>query len=294
VEKPRLPVHRLHHTRSSSTPYTAELDACAGSEPPARQSQMAATQTPQTVRRVRTVITLVAWTGPSRAWPGFCANAAPDPPRCHLAHSSIASFHWITCPAIPSRLLADGMTKRSSGGSRRSSLRSSRHIIDAVQDTHSSVPEIARELNVQAVSRLGDSLRRSDSHHRQLIQGIPMCTSVRHLRSEFRDVLALDSEVAQSIARQIEVPSPGRSAAGWSQSAVSPRFTRVTSRPLRPAQEQPSRVQRSHRAFREASIASRLRSSLRGLGGANSKLEYLLWGFPFEVRPKVLAAPGKR
>src|SRR5439155_17811741 len=110
--------------------------------------------------------------------------------------------------------LADGMTEELIG--RLSMIRglrvSSRTSVMQFKDTKLSAPEIARTLSVDAlvegsVMREGNRIR----IHAQLIRG----TSDEHFWSEsydreLRDVLALESDVAQSIARKVEVTVTGK------------------------------------------------------------------------------------
>ena len=109
--------------------------------------------------------------------------------------------------------LADGMTEELCGRlARIHDLRViSRTSVMRFKDTKLSVPEIARTLGVDAlvegsVMRQGSRIR----VHAQLIRG----STDEHLWSdeydgELGDVLALESEVAQSIARRVEVKVTG-------------------------------------------------------------------------------------
>jgi TolB-like protein/DNA-binding winged helix-turn-helix (wHTH) protein/Tfp pilus assembly protein PilF len=104
--------------------------------------------------------------------------------------------------------LADGMTEELIG---RLSLIHGLRVISRTsvmrfKDTRASVPEIARTLNVDAVVE-GSVIREGNRVriHAQLIRA----TSDEHFWSEtynrdFGDALALESEVAQSIARKVE------------------------------------------------------------------------------------------
>jgi TolB-like protein/DNA-binding winged helix-turn-helix (wHTH) protein/Tfp pilus assembly protein PilF len=109
--------------------------------------------------------------------------------------------------------LADGMTEALIG--RLSEIHNirvvSRTSVTRFKDTHLSVPEIARTLQVDAivegsVIRDGDRIR----VHAQLIRA----ATDEHFWSEaydrdLRDVLSLQSDVAQSIARKVEVTISG-------------------------------------------------------------------------------------
>ena len=103
--------------------------------------------------------------------------------------------------------LADGMTEELIG--QLANIRGlrviSRTSVMRFKDTHESVPEIARELNVDAV--LEGSVMREGSLvrvHAQLIRG----ATDEHIwaqqyEREYRGLLALQEEVAQTIARQV-------------------------------------------------------------------------------------------
>jgi TolB-like protein/Tfp pilus assembly protein PilF len=109
--------------------------------------------------------------------------------------------------------LADGMTEALIG--RLSAIHGlrviSRTSVMHFKDTQLSVPEIARTLHVDAI--VEGSVIRDGSRirvHAQLIRG----ATDEHLWSEaydreLRDALALESEVAQSIARRVEVTVTG-------------------------------------------------------------------------------------
>jgi TolB-like protein len=110
--------------------------------------------------------------------------------------------------------LADGMTEALiSRLSRIQDLRViSRTSIMTFKDTKVSLPEIARTLHVDAI--VEGSVIREGNHirvHAQLIRG----TTDEHFWSEeyereVRDALALESDVAQSIARKVEVTLTGK------------------------------------------------------------------------------------
>jgi TolB-like protein/DNA-binding winged helix-turn-helix (wHTH) protein/Tfp pilus assembly protein PilF len=197
--------------------------------------------------------------------------------------------------------VADGMTEALIG--RLSTIEGLRVISRTssmqFKGTRSSVPEIARKLNVRAVIegsviRSGDRIRVTA----QLIQG----DNDVHLWSgtfdrEFRDVLELQSEVAQSIAREIEVAVSGQERSRLVASrAVSPevyesylkgRFAlnKSTSTGLKEA------VGHFQNAInRDASFAP----AHAGLAAAYTYLGTVFIGVsPLETRPKVLAAARK-
>jgi len=214
-----LPVYRLQHSRLGSLyAYTAELDTWRNERiPEAATGGMGANQAPETVRRVWTVIALAALGlvlvgGSAWFWRKRTTELATS------ANSRIRSLAVLPLENLSGNpaqdYLADGMTEALIG--RLSTIQGLRVISRTssmqFKGTRSSVPEIARKLNVRvvvegSVIRSGDRVRVTA----QLIQGE---TDV-HLWSgtfdrELRDVLELQSEVAQSIARQIEVAVTGQ------------------------------------------------------------------------------------
>jgi len=214
-----LPVYRLQHSRLGSLyAYTAELDTWRNERiPEAATGGMGANQAPETVRRVWTVIALAALGlvlvgGSAWFWRTRTTELATS------ANSRIRSLAVLPLENLSGNpaqdYLADGMTEALIG--RLSTIQGLRVISRTssmqFKGTRSSVPEIARKLNVRvvvegSVIRSGDRVRVTA----QLIQGE---TDV-HLWSgtfdrELRDVLELQSEVAQSIARQIEVAVTGQ------------------------------------------------------------------------------------
>jgi TolB-like protein len=201
--------------------------------------------------------------------------------------------------------LADGMTEALIG--RLSTVQGLRVISRTssmqFKDTRSSVPEIARKLDVRAV--VEGSIVRSGNRIRitaQLIQGE---TDV-HLWSgtfdrELRDVLELECEVAQSIARQIEVAVTGQEHSRLvTVRAVSPevyesylkgRFTlhKNTQVGFNEA------IGHFENAInREATFAPAFAPAFAGLAAAYTNLGLVFFGAsPLETRPKVLAAARK-
>ncbi len=196
--------------------------------------------------------------------------------------------------------LADGMTEALIG--RLSGIHDLRVIsrTSAMQlkDTRFSVPEIARTLRVDAI--VEGSLAREGSRIRvtaQLIRG----ETDEHFWSEtydreLRDVLALESEVAQSIARKVEVTVTGKERKRLTTVAsVSPevyesylkgRFAKSNSR---------ADIEGSIANFEEAIKKDpKFAPAYIGLAGAYDELGAILVGAPpSEVRPKVIDAAQK-
>lgn len=301
-----LPVRRLHHSRLGSVyAYTAELDAWRSERGPGVPTGgTAANQTSQTVRRFWTVITLAAlglalvggmvWRWRQRS--AELATNAGSPIR------SLAVLPLENLSGSPDQdYLADGMTEALIGrlatiqGLRVISRRSSMQF----KGTRSSVPEIARKLNVRAV--VEGSVIRSGDRIRITAQLIHGDTDV-HLWSgtfdrELRDVLELQSDVAQSIARQIEVTVAGQERGRLvAVRAVSPevyesylkgRFAlhKNTQVGLKEAV-----AHFENAVHRDATFAP----AYAGLATAYSDLGTVFFGAsPLETRPKVLAAATK-
>jgi len=198
--------------------------------------------------------------------------------------------------------LADGMTEELIG--RLSQIRdlrvSSRTSVMQFKDTKLSAPEIARTLSVDAlvegsVMREGNRIR----IHAQLIRG----TSDEHFWSEsydreLRDVLALESDVAQSITRKVEVTVTGKEHERLTAArSVSPevyesylkgRFALEKSNNRADAEE-------SIRYFEEAiKKDSSFAPAYLGLANAYRWLGSGFIGAPnIETRPKVLSAAQK-
>ena len=300
-----LPVHRLHHSRLGSVyAYTAELDAWRNERAAAVTiGAVDASRAPQTAKRSWTTITLIAlglvlvvglawlWNQRSTAQPAISSSRIRSIavlPLNNLSGNSEQDY------------LADGMTEALIG--RLSTIQGLRVISRTssmqFKGTRSSVPEIAKRLNVHAV--VEGSVIRSGDHIRitaQLIQGD---TDV-HLWSgtfdrELRDVLVLQTDVAQGIARQIEIalePQSGRPVAARSvapavyESYLKGRFE--LNKGSRAALEE------ALRHFQTAIDAdATFAPAYAGLAGTYRELGSVFIGdSPVEVRPKVLAAANK-
>src|SRR5882672_7459956 len=301
-----LPVHRLHHSRLGTVyAYTAELDAWRRERAPGpAPGETAATQAPQTVRRAWKLLTLAALgliLAGGLAWLWRQRNTKLPA----SAGSRIRSLAVLPLDNLSGNhdqdYLADGMTEALIG--RLSTIQGLRVISRTssmqFKGTRSSVPDIARKLNVQAVVegsviRSGDRIRITA----QLIQGD---TDV-HLWAgtfdrELRDVLALDSEVAQSIARQIEVAVTGQEHSRLA--AVRPVSPEVYESYLKGRFALHKNTQAGFNEaiahfedaiHREPAFAP----AYAGLASTYSELGLVFYGAsPLEVRPKVLAAARK-
>ena len=302
-----LPVHRLYHSKLGSVyAYTAELDAWRNERvPEATASGMGANRAPETGKRFRRVMTLavvgLALAGGSAwLWRQRSAKLAASAASSQI--SSVAVLPLQNLSGNPAQdYLADGVTEALIGqlstiqGLRVISRTSSMQF----KGTRSSVPEIARKLKVRAVVegsviRSGDRIRITA----QLIQGE---TDV-HLWSgtfdrELRDVLELQSDVAQAIARQIEVTITGQE--GNKLAAVRAVSPEVYDSYLKGRFE----LHKNTRAGLEEALRH-FQAALRadptfapanaGLAAAYTALGTVFFGAsPLEVRPKVLAAAKK-
>jgi TolB-like protein/Flp pilus assembly protein TadD len=300
-----LPVHRLHHSHLGSVyAYTAELDAWRNERAAgAITGAMGANQAPPAAKRVWTVITLAALglvLAGGLAW--LWRQRSTEPSASAISPiRSIAVLPLDNLSGNPDQnYLADGMTEALIGrlatiqGLRVISRKSSMQF----KDTRSSVPEIARKLNVQAVVegsviRSGDRIRITA----QLIQGE---TDV-HLWSgtfdrEFRDVLALQSEVAQGIARQIEIALGPQSSSPVTARAVAPEvYERYLKGRFEFHKNTRAGLEEALRHYQVVIDAdATFAPAYAGLAATHSELGLVFFGAsPLEVRPKVLAAARK-
>jgi pentatricopeptide repeat protein len=301
-----LPVRRLHHSRLGSVyAYTTELDAWrSGRAAGAEAGGIVANHASQTARRVWTIITLAALglvlvSGSAWLWHKRSVELAAS---TSSRTRSLVVLPLVNLSGSPEQdYLADGITEALIGrlatiqGLRVISRTSSMQF----KGTRSSVPEIARKLNVRVV--VEGSVIRSGDRIRISAQLIQADTDV-HLWSgtfdrELRDVLELQSEVAQSIARQIEVAVTGQErnrlaaartvSPGVYESYLKGRFelhknTRAG-------------LEEALRQFQAAlDVDATFAPAYTGLAATYSGLGTVYFGAsPFETRPKVLAAARK-
>ncbi len=300
-----LPVRRLHHSRLGSIyAYTAELDAWRRERAPGPAiGEMAVTQAPQTVGRVWKLIALAALglvCASALAWL-WRQGSTGLPTSAGSRIRSIAVLPLENLSGNPEQnYLADGMTEALIGrlatiqGLRVISRTSSMQF----KATRSSVPEIARKLNVQAVVegsviRSGDRIRITA----QLIQGD---TDV-HLWSgtfdrELRDVLALQSDVAQGIARQIEIAVGGQNGSPVAARAVAPAvYESYLKGRFELHKNTRAGLEEALRHFQVAIDAdATFAPAFAGLAAAYTDLGLVFFGAsPLETRPKALAAARK-
>jgi len=165
--------------------------------------------------------------------------------------------------------------------------------------TDKSLPEIARELNVDgiiegSVQRSGDRVRVTA----QLIEG----STDRHIWAssydrEMRDVLALQSEVSLGIARQIKIALGPQSASPVSPRPVAPAVyeSYLKGRYELHKAETPAGLEEALRQFQAALDADpTFAPAYVGLASTYSNLATVFIGKPpYEARQKVFAAAGK-
>ena len=156
----------------------------------------------------------------SRVWPGVGAGSASPEPKIQ----SLAVLPLENLSGDPKQeYYADGMTEElTTDLSQISALRViSRTSVMQYKGTKKPMPEIARELNVDAV--LEGSVLRSGGRVRitaQLIQAKPE----KHLWAEsyerdLSDILALQSEVARAITNEVKIKLTPQEQAEFQKSA---------------------------------------------------------------------------
>lgn len=215
----RLPVYRILHSKLGSVyAYTAELDAWRDSRAPAAASDVvdanSALEIPRHGARARRWLVVGGIAVLALVVVAYVTT------RSHLrgaTRSKIMSLAVLPLKNLSGdptqEYLADGMTEALIG--RLSSIHDLRVIsrTSAMQfkNTPLSVPEIARTLHVDAIVE-GSVIRDANRIrvHAQLIRA----ATDEHFWSEtydreLRDVLALQSDVAQSIARKVEISVTG-------------------------------------------------------------------------------------
>ena len=195
---------------------------------------------------------------------------------------------------------ADGMTEEVIG--RLSMIRGlrviSRTSVMQFKDTHLSAPEIAQKLGVDAL--VEGSVTRGDNRirvHAQLIRG----STDEHFWSEsydreLGDALTLESDVAQSIARKVEVTVTGEERARLvTARSVSPEVYESYLKGLAAKGNSRAEVEKQIAWFDEAIRKDpTFAPSYVGLAGAYTNLGTVFVGAPpAETRPKVISAAQK-
>lgn len=197
--------------------------------------------------------------------------------------------------------LADGMTEELIG--RLASIRdlrvTSRTSVMRFKDTQLSVPEIAKALNVDAI--VEGSILREDSRIRVHAQLIRAATD-EHFWSEsydreFRDVLELESDVAETIAEKVEVTITGKERARLVAARdVAPEVYESYLRGLFSLnKETRTDLEESIQYFEQAiKIDPTFAPAYVGLAKAYSVLSTIMVGDPpSKFRPKVMDAARK-
>jgi TolB-like protein/DNA-binding winged helix-turn-helix (wHTH) protein len=196
--------------------------------------------------------------------------------------------------------LADGMTEALIGRlSEMHNLRViSRTSVTRFKDTRLSVPEIARTLQVDAI--VEGSIVRDGSRIRVHAQLIRAATD-EHFWSEaydreLRDVLSLQSDVAQSIARKVEVTITGEEHARLSSArTVDPEAyeSYLKGRYYWNKRTGESMPKAAHYFERAISKDPGYGAAYSGLADCNSGLAWHGFMSPSEVLPKAYAAAQK-
>jgi TolB-like protein/Flp pilus assembly protein TadD len=224
-----LPVHRhLHNKLGSVYAYTTELDSWRSNRAPAAATDAPDTPppVPESVRmgrHGRIAAVLAAITLILAAGVIWLVRERTAKPTASLAIRSLAVLPLANFSGNSEQdYLSDGMTEALTAQlSTIHGLRViSRTSTMQLKGTRKSVPAIGKELNVDAV--IEGSVLRSGDKVRVTVQLIRAATD-EHLWAatydrELRDILALQSDVAQGIARHVEA-----AVAGAQNLAVAPR-----------------------------------------------------------------------
>ena len=224
-----LPVHRhLHNKLGSVYAYTTELDSWRSNRAPAAATDAPDTPppVPESVRmgcHGRIAAVLAAITLILAAGVIWLVRERTAKPAASLAIRSLAVLPLANFSGNSEQdYLSDGMTEALTA--RLSTIHGLRVISRTstmqLKGTRKSVPAIGKELNVDAV--IEGSVLRSGDKVRVTVQLIRAATD-EHLWAatydrELRDILALQSDVAQGIARHVEA-----AVAGAQNLAVAPR-----------------------------------------------------------------------
>jgi TolB-like protein/Flp pilus assembly protein TadD len=304
-----LPVHRLHHNRLGSVyAYTSELDAWRDERAPvaetdvpdARQVSEVARSGAQ-ARKAAALAAVVLALAAVLLWV-VRGRTTIQPASASGGIRSLAVLPLQNFSGNPEQdYLSDGMTEALIA--RLSSIHALRVIsrTSAMQfkGTRKSVPEIGKELNVDAV--IEGSVLRSGDKIRVTVQLIRADTD-EHLWSgtydrELQDVLALQSEVTQGIAGHIESAVTGaRRGSPVAPRTVAPDVYEAFLKG-RFALHKNNRagLEEARLRFQAAVDAdSTFAPAYAGLAATYSALGLVFYGEPpSETRPKVIAAARK-
>ena len=304
-----LPVHRIQHSRLGSVyAYTAELEAWRDDRVPAATAEAAdAGQSPEAggratyARRTAALVALALVLGAGLMWIARDWIARPSA-SANGGIRSLAALPLENFSGNPEQdYLSDGMTEALIA--RLSTIRALRVISRTsamhFKGTRKSLPEIGKELNVDAV--IEGSVLRSGDKIRINVQLIRADTD-EHLWSgtydrELQDVLTLQNEVTDGIVRHIEVAVTG----AQPKVAAAPRTVapEVYESYLkgRFALHKNTRggLEEARQHFQAAVEADpKFAPAYAGLASAYSDLGLVFYGKPpTETRPQVLAAARK-
>jgi TolB-like protein/DNA-binding winged helix-turn-helix (wHTH) protein/Tfp pilus assembly protein PilF len=222
--------------------------------------------------------------------------AGTEPP--HI--KSLAVLPLQNLSADPAQeYLADGMTEELIG--RLASLRGVRVISRTssmhFKGTNLSAPEIAKALGVDAL--VEGSVIRDGSHirvHAQLIRATDEHFWSETYDREMGDVLALESDIAQSIAEKVAVTVSGQEQARLATARrISPEVYEAYLKGKQGPHNTRTELEQSRALFEEAIHKDPMfAAAYVGLARTYSDMGTLMGGAPpGEVRPKILAAAGK-
>ncbi len=301
-----LPVRRKVHKKQASVfAYKAEIDAWWNGQAPAGAADVADAHTVLKIARPGTRASrwLIVCCGALLALVVVAYLATRSRPRVATAPKikSLAVLPLKNLSGDPTQeYLAEGMTEALIGTlSGIHNLRvTSRTSVMGFKDTHLSVPEIARTLQVDAI--VEGSVIRDGSRIRVHAQLIRAATD-EHFWSEaydreLRDVLSLQSEVAQSIARKVEVTVTGEEQARLSSArTVDPEAYEAYLKGRyywnnRTAEGMPKAALYFEQAIGKAPGYG---AAYSGLADCNSGLAWHGFMSPAEMLPKAYAAAQK-
>ncbi len=303
-----LPVHRLHHSKlGSAYAYTTELDAwrnerAFGAAPCASDSHSvsATIWLAGRARKAMVLMALILMVSAGLVW-FVRARTSSQPVNASVHIRALAVLPLENFSGNPEQdYLADGMTEALIA--RLAAIHGLRVIsrTSAMQfkGTRKSVPAIGKQLNVDAVIE-GSVLRAGDKIRVSL--RLIRANTEEHLWSsaydrELRDVLALQSDVAHDIARQIEIAMGAQSGRPVAARAVAPA---VYESYLRGRFELHKNTRAGlEEALRHFQVAldadATFAPAYAGLAATHLALGRVFFGDPpYEAIPKVIAAARK-
>ena len=280
-----LPVHRHRHSRLGTVyAYTAQLDAWRRERSPApTMGETVATKPPRTVKSVWKLITLaalglvlaggLAWLWRQRTTASSATASSPIRSLAVLPLVNLSGDH-------DQDYLADGMTEAliTELAQVRGLRVISRTSMMQYKGTRKTLPEIARELQVDAI--VEGAVAHQDNEIKITAQLIRATTDTHVWAASYsrvqRDVLRLQTEVAEQIARQIgNELTPLNASDHQVQPQSTPRLTKHISRGLI------SSTNRLPMPFEPACIIIRPQSEkIRTMPPLTRKLRSVIYCFP--------------